>query len=367
MAESRGFCPRCGDTLGPDEGIIPEHGRASRQSGLCPACYFADFALITVPETLTVHYCVSCGALKREAGWEDVDTEDLTEMAIEELTDALQIHHEATNVEWSVEPHHRGPNELDITCYVQATVHGEDIVEEETVKVSIAKETCTRCGRIAGDYYAATVQLRAADRDATEEEVEGTIEIAQNVVANRIEKGDRDAFITEIAERPEGVDIRVSSAAIGDQIATGVVERYGGSMSSSERLITEDGDGNRVYRVAFAIRLPAYTPGDILEVDDGEPVLIEGTTPPLRAVRLDTGDELRLEENELQAAQKIGERSEAAKATIVTIEDEHAVQILDPETYEPITIRRPAGLSAADDELSVMRTPAGIYPLPTDE
>ena len=368
MAESRGFCPQCGEDLDPSEGIIPDHGRASRQAALCPSCYFADFDLLTVPETLTVRICASCSALKRDEGWEDVAIEDETEMAIDQLANTLKIHHEADDVQWSVEPHHRGPNEMDLHTAVHATVYGESVTEEQTVTALIAKETCNRCGRIAGDYYAATVQLRATNRDASETEVDRTIAIAQRVVQDRIEKGDREAFITDISERPEGVDIRVSSSAIGDQIATRVIEAFGGSVDSSERLITEDGDGNRVYRVAYAIRLPAYVPGDILEVDTiSSPVLIQGKTEPIRALRLDTGETIRLDREEMETAVQIGSRDDASEATVVTIEDEHAVQILDPETFEPVTIRRPTALTHGTETLSVVQTTEGIYALPIDD
>lgn len=368
MADARGFCPRCGDALPQEEAIVPDHGRASRQTGLCASCYFTDFELVTVPETLSVRICASCGAMNREDGWEDVDTDDQTEMAIDLLASTLKIHQDATAVEWAVEPVHRGPHEIDLLCTIEATVHGERIVEEQTVQATIVQETCTRCGRIAGDYFAATVQLRATDRDATEEESDRTIEIAQSVVSERIEKGDREAFITEINERSEGVDIRVSAAAIGEQIASRVVDEFGGTVASSERLITEDGDGNRVYRVAFVIRLPKFVPGDIIDVEDSStPVLITGKTEPIRGLHLDNGEDVRLDSDELQNARKIGTRDEATAATVVTIEDDYAVQILDPENYEPVTIRRPAKLDSSADTIPVFRTNSEIFSVPVDE
>jgi len=48
----------------------------------------------------------------------------------------------------------------------------------------------------------------------------------------------------------------------------------------------------------------------------------------------------------------------------VTVEDEAAVQVLDPETYEAKTIARPDYLEPDADTVRVIKSRAGLHVLP---
>lgn len=85
------FCPRCGDPVDPD--VVGETER-----GLCADCYLADFDLLDAPDVLEVTVCAHCGAIKRGDTWDDVGARDLTDVAIEEATEAVQVHRDAEDV-----------------------------------------------------------------------------------------------------------------------------------------------------------------------------------------------------------------------------------------------------------------------------
>ncbi|WP_265109551.1 60S ribosomal export protein NMD3 [Halosolutus halophilus] len=382
MSESRAFCPRCGDPV-PDRSASDADGdpEAERAGGhatdplrpgteveLCDECYFEDFDFVDAPDRIDVRVCAQCGAVYRGNRWVDVGAEDYTDIAIEEVSESLGVHVDVDDVAWQVEPEQVDENTIRMHAYFTGVVRGTPVEEQVTVPVRIARQTCTRCGRIAGDYYASIVQIRADDRTPTSEEMDRAKEIANAVVADMEATGDRNAFVTEMGEVDDGLNIKVSTNKIGKKIANKMVEEFGGTVNDAETLVTEDEDGNEVYRVTFAVRLPPYTPGDVIDLadDEGGPVLVRSAHGNLKGIRVTTGDryEADYEEGAAPDARKLGERDDAVETTVVTVEDEHAVQVLDPDTYRAETVSRPNYFDPDAETVPVLKSRAGLHILP---
>ncbi|MCL7417020.1 MAG: NMD3-related protein [Halalkalicoccus sp.] len=363
------FCPRCGDPVdGGDRPDLPG-APAADETGLCDACYFEDFELVSAPEKLTIRVCAQCGAIHRGNRWVDIGAEDYTDVAIDAVSESLGVHLDAEDVAWQVEPEQVDQNTIRMHCLFTGVVRGEPIDEEVVVPVTISRETCTRCGRIAGSYYASLVQLRARDREPTSEEREAAKGIAHEIVEEMEATGDRNAFVTEIDDTADGVDVKVSTTNIGKKISQRLVNRFGGSFSDSETLVTEDEDGNEVYRVTYAVRLPPFTKGDVIDPEDGEgPVLVGSARGTVKGRRLATGEryESGFEEGDSPEARRLGRREDAQQTTLVSVEDERVVQVLDPETYESKTIPRPDFLDTESGTVPVLKSRAGLYAVPED-
>jgi nonsense-mediated mRNA decay protein 3 len=362
------FCPRCGNPVPEREEPLPGMPR-ERDAVLCNECYFDDFELVDAPDRIEVRVCSQCGAVHRGNRWVDVGAQDYTDVAIDEVTEALGVHLEAHDVHWGVEPEQVDENTIRMHCSFSGVVRGTYVEEEVTVPVKISRQTCKRCGRIAGGYYASIVQVRANDRTPTTEEARRAVAIAEEYVGKREEDGDREAFITEVAESGDGPDVKLSTNKLGRAVATQITRELGGSFEEYPTLVTEDGDGNEVYRVTYAVRLPKFTPGEVIdtEADDGGPVLVRSVRGNLKGVRLDSGDEYeaRFEEGEAPDARRLGTVEDASETTVVTVEDEHAVQVLDPETYEAKTVSRPSYFDADAATVRVLKSRAGIHILPS--
>lgn len=358
MSGSGRFCPRCGDTIPDGEGRSPPDRRGNASAEVCRSCYIAALDLVSVPDRIELHICSQCGAVLEGSTWEDVGGKDYTDVVIEAVADELRVHRDAEDVQWQVRPIQRGPSELDVEMDITAIVDGEPIDVERTVEVRIARETCSTCGRKAGDYYAGTVQVRGTDRRPTDQEADRSIEIAHSIIDAT---DDRDAFISEIIERPEGVDVRVSTNKLASKIAERITTDLGGTVDTSETLVTEDSDGEGVYRVAFAIRLPRFQPGDIIHTDDDGLVLVQGD---VRGRVLSSGEEVTIDA-EAESTDRVGTVEDILETTLVTVEDEHAIQILDPETATAVTIPRPDDLDTDRDTISVFKTGEQIRAIPT--
>ncbi|WP_255198095.1 60S ribosomal export protein NMD3 [Halorarius litoreus] len=369
MSESRQFCPRCGDPVErPPDADLPG-SPAGRDATLCDSCYFEDFELVDAPDRIEVKVCSQCGAVHRGNRWVDVGAQDYTDIAVEETAEALGVHVDAREVSWGVEPEQVDQNTIRMHTLFTGLIRDTPLQEEVTVPVYIARQTCDRCGRIAGDYWASLVQVRGANRTPTTEEMDRAETIAEEYIAEREATGDRNAFITSAKRGPDGLNMKISANQMGEAIAHRIVREFGGNVSAAETLVTEDGDGNEVYRVTFVARLPEFTPGDVIDLDDGDgPVIVTSAHGNLKGTRVETGEryEASHEEGIAPDARKLGNWDDGQPTTLVAIEDDRAVQVLDPETFETKTIPRPDYMDPDADEVRVLRSRAGLHVLPDE-
>lgn len=363
----RGFCPRCGRSTERPE--MPPGEPSDSRRALCDVCYFETFDLVEVPPEIDAEVCPQCGAVYRGNRWVDTGARDVVDVAVEEVGNALRVHADAEDVEWVARPEMVDENTIEVSCRVSAIARNRRVEEDCDVTVEVHRQTCTRCGRIAGGYYESTVQLRALGRDPTTEEAERAIELADEIVAQMAATGDRNAFVSAIEDRPEGLDIKVSTSSIGRKIASRVTDELGGSIESSETLVTRDADGRDVYRVTYAVRLPPFTPGDVVDPDDGKgPVLVTSVRGNLRGLRLETGTTFEIPfGRETAAFRRLGTIDESRETTVVAVPDEQTVQVLDPESYETVSIRQPAYFDPDADTCQVLKIGPELYIVPTDD
>ncbi len=369
MSRSGTFCPRCGRDLAETPGRRPGEERDPDRV-LCDACYFEGFDLVDAPDRVEVRVCARCGAVHRGNRWVDVGARDYTDVAIDAVTEALGVHVDADSVSWRVDPEQVDETTIRMHAEFSGVVRGTPVTEEATVPVKIGRETCTRCGKIAGGSFASVVQVRAEERTPTDDEQRRAHEIAESYIADREEAGDRNAYIADVIERDEGLDLKISTTQMGEGIAKRIVARLGGGYTDNETLVSEDEDGNELYRVTYAVRLPRYRPGEVIDPEDGDgPVLVRSVRGNLKGVRLASGDryEARFEDGSAPEARRLGERDDARETTVVAVEDAHAVQVLDPETYRAETIPRPDYLDPDADEVPVLKSRAGLHVVPGPE
>jgi nonsense-mediated mRNA decay protein 3 len=365
MSRSGEFCPRCGDPI-ERSGESPGW-ESERDSSLCDGCYVEEYDLVDAPDRVEIRVCSQCGAVHRGNRWVDVGAEDYTDVAIEEVTEALSVHVAASGISWQVAPEQVDETTIRMHCGFSGVLRETPITEEVVVPVKISRETCERCGRIAGGSYASVVQVRARDREPDRRETDRAREVAHERVAELEAKGDREAFVSEINEVEGGLDLRLSTTRLGEQVARRLVAAFGGAYTDHETLVTEDGDGNEVYRVTYAVRLPPYRPGEVIDPDDGGgPVLVESSHGVLRGTRLRTGEpyEAAFEDGDAPEARRVGWYDDGEETPLVAVVDEHAVQVLDPETYETETVARPSSLDPDAETVRVLRGRDSLYVLP---
>ena len=371
MSRSGAFCPRCGDEMEsvPEDRPHLPGARRDSERVLCDACYFDAFDLVDAPEKIRVEVCAHCGAVHKGNRWVDVGAEDYTDIAVEQVSEALGVHVDAQSVAWQVVPEQVDQNNIRMHAEFSGVVRETPVTEQVVVPVSIARQTCDRCGKIAGGSFASVVQVRAEERAPTDDEIARAKAIAEEHVAEREATGDRNAYITETKAVPEGLDMKLSTTQLGHGVAKRITAQLGGSYSDAKRLVTEDEDGQPVYRMTYAVRLPRYRQGEVIDPADGDgPVLVRSVQGNLKGVRLATGErfEASFEDEDAPDATRLGFREDGVPTTLVAVEDANAVQVLDPETYQSVTVPRPDYLDTEADEVPVIKSQAGLHILPAE-
>lgn len=345
-------CPRCGDAV----------ARPADERGLCPACFVETVALVDVPAEIEVSQCGNCDSIAVDGAWRD-DHEGPVQAAIEAMTDRVGVHRSVGSVDWTVRAdridalHHR------LTARFELEVAGRAVDRERETVVSIEGTTCPRCSRIEGDEYGGIVQLRANGRVPTADERRLARTTVASVLDDRVGRGDRESFLTDVIVRDEGLDFRLSTPRLGDQVASAIREELGGRIDTSRTLVTTDGDGREVYRVTFSVRLPRFRPGDVVEFDAGVG-LVQTADGALTVRDLTTGESSTLDPERVEGP--VATAADAAQATIVAALDDRAVQVIHPETNEAVTVARYPGVDLDGETVRALPVGDRLFLLPSD-
>lgn len=350
VTTSKLFCPKC--------------GKETEAEGLCSACFAEKYVVFQLPQVLDVKICAKCPSYKIGEVWVETNIpsyEDLVrKAAVKTVRMALSVSKEVDQPQITVVPEFTGPYVLVIHVTVTGSIEGRPVSTTADIEGRVRKETCDICSRIAGGYYEGVIQIRAEGRVPTKQEVDRCLKIIENVFVRSAKSGDRLAFITDIFPLPEGADLYVGSTSCARQASRTIADEYGGSVLESPKLVGCVG-GKGVYRVTFSVRLPEIVAGDIVRMRK-QIVLVEKVGKRTSGVDLATGqntsgpEDLKLE--------KISSRSEARRVVIVS-EEGDSIQILDPDTYQAVNIRRPAFLTAGPgEEVPAIKINEGIFLLP---
>jgi nonsense-mediated mRNA decay protein 3 len=344
------FCPRC--------------GKETEQEGLCRACFLEKYVVFEVPRVVEVSICARCPSYRVGELWVSTRLktyEDLAKKAASKnIRLLLKVNKEVREPSVSITSEFVNPNILRARVAVEGSIEGRAVRTEAEVEARIRKETCDVCSRIAGGYYEAIVQIRAQGRLPSKKELHRCLKIADDAIAKAEKSGDRLAFVSDVAELPEGTDVYVGSTASARQIARAIVDDMGGTIIESPKLVGARG-GKGLYRVTFAVRLPGIVPGDIVKMH-GSLVLVEKVGRRISGTDLATGFSTSIQA--VDEPEKVSSASEAM-STVLVSGDEGSVQILDPVTYAPLTIKRPAFLNKKPGEdVRVIKTRDGVFLLP---
>lgn len=279
------FCPKCGKQT---EEFF---------ESVCEDCFRAEITLLE-PRDLDVSLgvCTHCGTCFK--GNERTSIEVVVEDSVRRAIGKKYGYGSAIVIkELKTELNENG-RRARVFLVAQAEIGGLKIEEQEEITVILKRETCERCSRIAGGYYVGIVQIRADGRIPTDDELVTAEEIAYSSL------GEED-FVSKEQMLKEGLDIYVSSAEYGRRISRAIVKKLGGSFSESQKLYGRK-DGRDIYRVTFAVRLPGFKPGEVVEIGDrliSVENLVEGKG--IEGVDTNTGELVFVSKKELMKAKRV--------------------------------------------------------------
>ncbi|MCZ7392181.1 MAG: 60S ribosomal export protein NMD3 [Candidatus Methanoperedens sp.] len=342
------FCPKCGK----DSDILYDN--------VCRQCFVGNKKLLECPAVLYSRICPTCGSVYKRGKWQL--KEDEKETILDGVKDALNLDAQAKNIELTLSPKQLDHSRYNVHIEAKGEIKGAPITASQDAEVRINWETCDTCSRISGGYFEGIVQIRADKRLPTKEELERCKSIAGEVAIRAQEKGDRLSFIAKKEELYEGFDLYVGSIKLGKQICRAVVDVFGGKFSESPKLVGQK-NGEDLYRITFALRLPEFVRGDIISVDD-RVIEVQSCGKHVSGIDLETGRRFIENFNDLLQVRKLSRRQDAVSAVLIADEGK-TIQVMDPDTYETVTLKRPEFLSTEPgNEIKIVKTAKGIYVVP---
>jgi len=333
-------CPKCGRPV------------KELHHSLCEECYAESLTLVKHPEIITIKVCSTCTAYRIGKKWTNTEKEtDLNKIVRNIIKEKIKIHEDAENPRIMLKLERLDRSTCTVHIHADATVYNNQIACHNKLVARIKRETCNACSRLAGGYYEAIIQLRGDNRIPTDEEINQYIEKICKLTENIHEKGDRTAFITKTIKRKEGTDFYLGSNKAARQITQKITTEDGTTFTRSPKLVGRK-DGKDIYRTTYALRLPEFKKGDIINQQNNTLQIIQaGKT--VRTINLKDGTKKTVNKREMKNTRKIAETKDA-KTAIVISSEKNTIQILDPENYRTHTIKKPPFVSNDEKEVKIL-------------
>ncbi|WP_456477945.1 60S ribosomal export protein NMD3 [Geoglobus ahangari] len=305
---------------------------------VCGRCLSARIIPVDVPPVVEVTRCSRCGEYRLDR-WRATSLEEAVEY---HLSKGVRVHEELHVDEIDFEP--VGEEVGRYVFRLSGMLRDYPYSYETFFEVRVRKIACERCSRQAGGYYEAIIQIRASNRSLKDEELETISEMIAGSVER--EHSNPRAFISKIEERREGVDVYIGDKRLAQKIARNIARAFGAEMKESSKIAGRE-DGRDFYRFTYLVRLPEYFVGDIVE--EGGADVIVTSVEKRKGYDVMTGKPVNLRNPRV-----VARGSELLESYVLSM-DESTVEILDPYSYEPVTVAKPDFRFRAGDRVFVAK------------
>ncbi|HUR69306.1 MAG TPA: NMD3-related protein [Candidatus Thermoplasmatota archaeon] len=335
------FCVVCGKETPFDE----------LRRGECSSCYLEKNVLAKVRDHVDVEVCVHCHSRKRGELWLEGHgaMEPIVEDAVREAIEfAKPVEKARLKMDIVAE------DERNFTVNVRAGGVAEGVPFESELKTRsrIKNATCVRCSRVQGGYYEAIVQVRATRRDMPRDEMRAIKALASRFIERVVEGGDRQAFVLKDEEVDRGLDIYMGTTNGGRMLAKQIANEFGGKTSEHPKTVGQK-DGLDLIRLTFAVKLPEYRANDIIVLDDEIFTVSSIGQKTVQLLELHGGRLRHVERAEVERAQVLSPAN--AREAVVVSSDEKELQLLDPWSYETVSVLRPTALASVGPTVQVIK------------
>ncbi len=333
-------------------------GREAVADGLCEECLRERVAPFRVDPYMDITVCPHCGAVRERRAWLPVD--DLMAHLESFVRRHVEVSCTLDKLEIEVTLGREERRVFPVTVVATGMYRGVRITSELHSTLRLKSEACPTCSRYFGNYFEAILQLRA-EGSFREGELE---DIKREVydLAARIREGNRKFFITKDGEMHGGWDFYLSDKHEAKKIARYLGEKYGADVGESPQ-IGGRRDGQDVYRVTYSVRLPPYREGDFVRFRDGIYMVMRTGGKWVKLINAVDGRTCQVKRTDFGREMKLLATREDVESAVVVSYTDREVQVLDPRTYETVTIRRPPGFSG-EEEIRVVRIEDELYGVP---
>lgn len=318
------FCPRCGSE---DEELF---------EGVCKSCFIKEAKIISINDDLEITVCAHCSSILNGIKWEDSEFSDEELVSFTVMENLHSMEH-VENLEVSVNILTVRGSNFECLVHAEGYLLGTMVVEEYKINVKIKRSVCPDCSKFASGYFEAVIQIRADNRFPTDEELRKVDDMVRTKLGSLSQKN-RMAYVSDVAVLKEGVDYYLGSYKAAKKVAATIKEDLGGVLQESPRLVGRDkSKGKDLYRVWISLRMPDFQKEDFVEYNNHKAQVTGFDGKKINLKDLDSGNMLSVMWREYDTIKVIA-RSHDVKTTSVTSKTPTQIQILHPDSYQPVDI-----------------------------
>ena len=321
------------------------------------SCYIKNTQFSRGPRVLEMVTCPTCSSYKYKSTWLGESFDDVLKRFIHE---SFQISHDLKNVKIETDCVEKG-KKLRCRVVVSGFLDDYTISEEHLLEVRVKQNTCDICSKQYGGYYEAILQIRSEGKPRKPEFATIRQEVEHFVETQRA-KGNRGLFITDAAVEHGGFDFYLSEKGAAFALAKKIQERYGGTIKQSSKNIGMK-DGRQVYRMTYLIRLPLYRKGDVFAYKKHFYLIASVKGTVVHGVELRSWNERVFDSKSLQKVTIVG-GDDLVREMIVVSQTKDFVQVMDPETYTTVDLKKPKPVSFASKTVKIVELEDTLFVLP---
>jgi nonsense-mediated mRNA decay protein 3 len=318
------------------------------RNGVCIDCYIKNKRFTSGPEILDIFICPKCSSYKFKNLWLQESFEEVLHRYIK---NKFKIITELENIQITTDCDKK---EKTVRCKttISGQINKHHLSEIHNLTVRIKGVVCDICSKQYGGYFEAIFQIRADKRILTSEEITKIRLDVEQIVTSFQQKGNRGLFITDIGEEHGGIDFYFSEKGSAYSIAKKMQEQLGGEIKTSSTNIGMK-DSKQIYRMTYLLRLPAYKTGDFIKYNNTIYYINALSTHKLHVVRLDDWSTNILLSKDVGDITIVGNEKNIQEMIIVS-QTETELQIMDPNSYALIDIKKPKKITYAGKVIPVV-------------
>ncbi|NYB51628.1 MAG: NMD protein affecting ribosome stability and mRNA decay [Methanobacteriaceae archaeon] len=346
------FCIECGKE---DEKLF---------KGLCRSCFASDNKVIIIPPEVEVEVCAHCSAVHVEGKWLDTEQSE-EEIIAETIASASVPDKDAEDIVLEIDLINQKGSVFEILVNASGKVKGVPVKREYSTKVKLNRNTCPNCSKYASGYYEAVLQLRAHERQLESDEIQKADEIIKQSL-DKLYHNNRMAYLSQRLELKEGIDYYFGSLKTARKISNTLKDEMGGVMKESPRLMGRDKSaGKDLYRTWISLRLPFFQKGDFLSLDNHVGRVIDSTGKKIIICDLITQENISVSWRKYSNLELLANSADV-KNTTISSKSPSEIQLLHPETYQPVDLDMTSQLSYLNigDQVEVVEIRKKLYILP---
>lgn len=339
------FCVECGregELIGP----------------LCHDCYSRKKVIVDLPQYIDLTLCSHCSSFLMGGRW--AETESVKEAVEMLLMEAISAPNGMQVDGLTVQLTEKDQRTFEAAVAVELVSEGHRFDRKLTTTVRLKHGSCKECSKQRGNYYEAIIQLRGDDRALTAD-VERRMERQVTDRIDAMRAGSREVFLTKVEHVKGGVDFYVSTAQSARIISREFQDSFSAEFKESSSLWGRQ-DGRDVYRVTFLVRLPRFGVGDVITCYSQDYYIRTMSKGVVRCIALPSGEERQMKVHDLESCTVSCQASGIGNAIVLTERDSE-LQLLDPDSMEPVDVIKPRGFRRDGEQIRFVRTSTGTHVL----